>query len=398
MLLLKLWNYIRGYVIIVVEGYFLEKFMNICIHRQIFLWDVKRTKNNIMTLKVSIKGFKMLRPIARKSRCRVRIAKKIGIPFIVNRYRGRKAFLIGALVFVAAIYLLTSYIWSVEITGNKNIDTQVIIDKLASIGVKPGILKYKIDPDSIVNHLMLDMDELSWVGIVVKGTKVKIDVAESKKPPTIVPKDIPCDIYAGKDGIIKSITVKAGQEMVKAGATVQKGQLLVSGTVKNKNENEKPRLVHSIAEIMARTWYEKTVPVETYVTDRQRTGNTKDCYGLVLFSRRFNIFSGEISFEEYDKIEIKKSISIGEDMILPFAILIDRYYENALTVKELDLDEAKNIAAQEAYRLVIEEIPEGALTVDVKTSYVELGEGRLNAAVTVECLEDIGVTKEIGGN
>jgi len=34
MLIFRLWNYIRGYVIIFVEGYFLEKFVNICTRRQ----------------------------------------------------------------------------------------------------------------------------------------------------------------------------------------------------------------------------------------------------------------------------------------------------------------------------------------------------------------------------
>lgn len=41
---LRLWNYIKGYVIIFVEGYFLEKFVNICTRRQIFLWDIKKKK------------------------------------------------------------------------------------------------------------------------------------------------------------------------------------------------------------------------------------------------------------------------------------------------------------------------------------------------------------------
>ena len=67
MLLFRLWNYIRGYVIIVVEGYFLEKFVNICTRRQILLFDISRQKNSKMTLKVSIKGFRMLRPIAKKT-------------------------------------------------------------------------------------------------------------------------------------------------------------------------------------------------------------------------------------------------------------------------------------------------------------------------------------------
>lgn len=398
MLPLKLWNYIRGYVIIIVEGYFLEKFMNICIRRQIFLWDVKRTKSSVMTLKVSIKGFKMLRPIARKSRCRVRIAGKRGIPFILNRYRGRKAFVGGAVLFIAALYSLTSFVWSIEISGNKDIETQTIVDKLDSLGVKPGTLKYKIDTQILVNDIMLELKELAWVGITVKGTKVKVEVAERIKPPEIVPTDIPCDIYASKDGIIKSIVVKAGLEMVKPGATVKEGQLLVTGTVPNKAEGEPPRKVHALAVIKARTWYEKNVPVSTRVINKERTGAKKDNYSLELFSKRINIFPSRISYGEYDKIEIKKSISLGKDMVLPFALIIDRYYENNLTEMEINIDEAKKIAAEEAYKLASEDIPDTAEVVNSKQEFIEQNDGSLLAVVTIECLEDIGVTKEIGGN
>lgn len=397
MLFLKLWNYIRGYVIIIVEGYFLEKFMNICIRRQIFLWDVRRKKNNVMTLKMSIKGFKMLRPIAKKTRCRVRIQAKRGVPFMLNRYRGRKAFAAGALMFIASLYILTSYVWSIEITGNEKIETQVLIDKLATLGVRPGVMKYRVNAENVVNNMMLDIRELAWMGVVVKGTKVKVEIAERVNPPAIVAKDVPCDIYAAKDGVIKTMTVKAGQEMVKAGATVQKGQLLVSGTVPNKNENEKARLVHSIAVIKARTWYEKSIPVQLQVIDKERTGKKKNNYAIEIFSNRINLFPGRISFEEYDKIEIKKSISLGEDVVLPFALIINQYYENNLIEREITMEEAKKAAAEEAYKSVTEEIPSGAEMIDVKTNYTADKDGGLYAAVTVECLEDIGVTKEIGG-
>jgi len=85
MLILRLWNYIRGYVIIIVKGYFLEKFINICTRRQILLWDIKMRGSGVMTLKISISGFKMLQPIARKTNCSVRIMHKRGLPIIFSR-------------------------------------------------------------------------------------------------------------------------------------------------------------------------------------------------------------------------------------------------------------------------------------------------------------------------
>ena len=86
MLLMRLWNYLRGYVIIVVEGYFLEKFINMCTHRQIYLWDVKASGNCVMTLKASIKGFKRMPWQERQIGPGEMPCKCV----IINRYRKRK--------------------------------------------------------------------------------------------------------------------------------------------------------------------------------------------------------------------------------------------------------------------------------------------------------------------
>ena len=53
-------NYILGYVNILVEGYFVEKFINICNKQKIFLWNLKRSKTTIIYANVSIKDFKKL--------------------------------------------------------------------------------------------------------------------------------------------------------------------------------------------------------------------------------------------------------------------------------------------------------------------------------------------------
>ncbi len=395
MLLFRLWNYIRGYVIIVVEGYFLEKFVNICTRRQILLFDISRQKNSKMTLKVSIKGFRMLRPIAKKTGCRVRILKKHGLPFLINRYRGRKTFLLGAALFVVLFYIMTSFVWTIEITGNEKIETQLIIEKLASMGVKPGVLKYRINSEKVADRIIMDVNGLSYVSVVVRGTKVKVEVAEGVDVPPMVPLSEPCDIVAGKDGVIKSIVVKAGQAAVKEGDTVKKGQILVSGNVPIKNMENNPRMVHAIGNILARTWYESTQPVELRVVEKIRTGRKKDNISLFLFSKKINLFNKKVSYSNYERVETEKFLSIGENLVLPFGAVIETYYENQIIEADVSLEEAKENAANAAYRKALEDIPEGAQIVDRRIEFIENQNGDIIADVIIECVEDIGVKKEI---
>lgn len=397
MLLLRLWNYIRGYVIILVEGYFLEKFVNICIRRQILLWDIKRQKNSMMALKVSIKGFKLLRPIARKTGCRVRIVRKRGLPFIINRYRGRKTFILGAAVFIVLFYFMTSFVWTIEVTGNEKVETDLILNELVSMGVKPGVLKYKIDPEDIANSIIIDIRELSWVNVMVKGTKVKVEVAEGVNRPPMVPKEVPCNIVAGKDGVIKSIVVKAGQEAVRVGDTVKKGQLLISGTVPIKNQDENPRKVHAMGVVKARTWYENKQPVNLKVVEKIRTGEKQDNISLVLPWNKVGLFHKKIMYGDFDRVEMKKTLSIGEDFVLPFGIVIERYYENSIVEALVSLEEAKKNAADVAYEEASSQVPENAKIVNTSLSFLEKDDGGLVSDVIIECIEDIAVTKEIGG-
>lgn len=398
MLLLRLWNYLRGYVIIIVEGYFVEKFFNVCIHRQILLWDIKRQTGSIVLMRVSIKGFKLLRPVARKTRCRVRIVKKRGIPFILNKYRRRKTFAVGAVIFVLLIFVMTSFVWSVEVTGNKKLTTEFIKSALSTNGIKPGLLKYKIDTDKAVEGMMLDIRELSWISIVVEGTKVKVQIRERKKLPEMVPKNIPCDIVADKDGIIKQIVVTDGIEAVATGDTVKKGQILISGRIPVKDEKDKFRMVHSMGTVTARTWYEEKCPVKQQITEKARTGNVVNNYSLVLFTRRIDLFNKKANFVNYDLVEETKELSIGENLVFPFELIIHRYYENKLAQTVLSEEDAKKAASDAAYKKAVDRVPPGTDIVKSDVKFVKDNDLGLIADVTLECIEEIGSAQVIGGN
>ena len=398
MLLIRLWTYIRGYVIIFIEGFFLEKFLNICARKQIFLWDIKRRSACMMTLKVSIKGFKLLRPVAGKTGSRVGIMEKVGLPFILNRYRRRKTFILGAAIFLALFYIMTSFVWSVELTGNKMIGTEFFMKKLEEAGIRPGALKYGIDTDKAVNYLMLEVKELAWISLTLKGTKIKVEVVERIMPPELVPKNEPCNIVARRDGVIKAVIVKEGQEKVKEGDTVVKGQVLVSGSVPVKGKGNEARLVHAIASVKARTWYESKLPVSTKINERVRTGKVKDDYTIALFSNKLELFHKGNAFAEFDRERIVKKAALGENLALPFEFIIDRYFEVVFIEKEINGEEAMNIAAEKAYEDVCGKVPADAEIVKTDIRFKPNEGYGIDAVATLECIEQIGMEERIGGN
>ncbi|HEX2947303.1 MAG TPA: sporulation protein YqfD [Clostridia bacterium] len=397
-MLLRLWNYLRGYVIIIVDGFFTEKFINICAHRNILLWDVVVQGDRTMTMRMSIKGFRLIRPIARKAKCRVRLIKKTGIPFILNRYRRRKAFFVGALLFVALIYVLSSFIWNVEISGNKRLETARIEEALANNGIKSGILKYGIDTDSAVSNMMLDMEDISWISINIRGTKAKVQIRERIPVPEIVPRDEPCDIVASKDGMIKKVVAKEGIEAVGEGDTVKKGQVLIAGTIPLKDDDKRFRFVHAMGKVTARTWYEEESPVILTETERLKTGKEINAHSLVLFSWKLDLPHRKNNFSNYSAAENRRKLSIGEDLVFPLEWVTVSYKEEKLAEAVINAEDAKNAAAEAAYQKALQQVPENAKVVNTNIYYVKDEQRGLLARVTLECLEDIGVSRKIGGN
>ena len=96
----SLLNYFTGYVNIKVEGFFIERFINMCTSKKILLMDIKREKSSIMYAKIGVSDYKRLRQVAKKTKSKVKIQNKKGLPFLAHKYRKRKifAFLFGAII------------------------------------------------------------------------------------------------------------------------------------------------------------------------------------------------------------------------------------------------------------------------------------------------------------
>ena len=117
-------NYVLGFVDIVVEGYYIERFINICASKSIFLWNLRREKSTILHARVGIRDFKRLKSVCKKTQCKMKIDNKKGVPFILNKYKKRKLF-IGLLIFVfLGIIALSNFIWNIDVVGNQSISKE----------------------------------------------------------------------------------------------------------------------------------------------------------------------------------------------------------------------------------------------------------------------------------
>jgi similar to stage IV sporulation protein len=347
-----------------------------------------------MKLKISIKGFKAIRPIVRKTKCRVKILAKKGIPFIMHRYRKRKTFMIGVLLFFALLWYMTSFIWVIEIVGNKDIVKEEILKYLEQCGFKVGSFKIGLDTDSIENEMMLRMDRLSWIGIEIKGTKAFIEIKERILPPKILEKHIPCNIIAAKDGVIKSMVVKSGYPVVKEGDTVEKGQLLVSGVTDSKVEGI--RYTHSIASIRARTWYEKSKQIGLIREKKIKTNRKTTKYTLKIMNNKINLFvNSSIPYTNYDKITHRKEVSLGKNYILPIVLESNIFEEVRIEKEKIKIEEAITQGTELLREDIISQLSPDVEILDEKVEHIFIDENNILVKLVIECIEEIGIQDEI---
>ena len=235
---------------ICVEGYYTERFINICISKKILIWNIKRKGSSQIYANIGMKDFKKLKKICRATGCRLKIEHKKGVPFLLNRYKKRKVFALFLILIVAIIFGLSNFVWNIEIIGNENISTQELLENLNQNGLKTGIIKQKVDSKKVINDIRLQRDDIAWIGIEITGTNAIVKVVEAEPKPELINEEEYCNIVSNKVGVVTKISAQNGTALVKKGDIIKNGDILIGGWLEGKYTGT--RYVHAKGDVEAK--------------------------------------------------------------------------------------------------------------------------------------------------
>lgn len=247
MLIKILFNYIIGYIRISIEGYYIERFINICRNNKITIWNLKRDKNVKLELNIGIRDLKKIAKIAKQTKCKMKILRKKGMPFLFNRYKKRKIFFAFLLLIVILLAISSNFIWNIEIVEENNEEIENIYQDVIDSGLSIGKLKAQINTKEIINKIRLNRDDIAWMGIELKGTNAIVKVVKATSKPEIIDENDYCNIVSDKQGVITKISAQNGTIAVKVGDTVDIGTTLINGWMEGKYTGI--RYVHAKGEI-----------------------------------------------------------------------------------------------------------------------------------------------------
>lgn len=387
----KLLQYIEGYVNIVVEGYYIERFINICSNKQIDLWNLKRIDSITINASIKISEFKKLKQICKKTKCKVKIKNKKGLPFIVRKYKKRKVFIGFLLLIIIVIISLSNFVWNIDVEGTTNINPQEIINIAKKEGLDIGKLKGSIDTKKIINQIRLKRDDVAWAGIEIKGTNVKIKIAEADKKPEIIDESEFCNIVADKDGIISKVSARNGTPLVKQGDVVKKGDIIIAGWLEGKYTDK--QYVHSQGEVTAKVYYTSTQNVELKEVQKIETGNIDKSYAIKVNNFQINLPKTLPKFQKYDTIETNKKLKLFSDFYLPIEIVEKEYKEYEETTIIHSIEEAKQIGIDRAAEQLQENLKDKKIT--NKEVKVKSEPNSVEVEVIYEVEEKIGIEEKI---
>ncbi len=261
-------NWLKGYLRIRVTGAAVERFINLCGYKNILLWDVCRCEN-CYEMFISLKAFKELRAIVRKTKTKAAILQRYGLPFFMSSLNKRKMFLFGCIFSVLFWQISGNFIWQIEIQGNYQITNEQIFDYLESQEIHIGMWKKKLDIEQLEKDLRVTFPEIIWASGKIESTALLLNMkeADGAKVKEVFEEEARYDMLAPVDGEIYTMIVRSGVPKVRQGDAVTKDMVLVEGLVPVMNEDGTVRenlYVKSDADIFIKHMidYQEALPVK----------------------------------------------------------------------------------------------------------------------------------------
>ncbi|MDF2803373.1 MAG: hypothetical protein K0S61_3276 [Anaerocolumna sp.] len=347
-MLLKIICWLRGYLLVRMKGRSPERFINLCSNRYIYLWDLKHVDGDY-EFQIMVKDYLKLRPIAKKTGTIPYIRKRFGLPFLIKKYKNRKGYFLGILMFGFILYILSLFIWDINVLGGYSYTEEAMIKFLRNNQIYTGILKKEVSGQAIEELIRGTYNDIGWVSAEIKGTRLIVKITETNMPTPAVTATENCHIIATKDCIITRIVTRTGTPLVEIGSVVKKGDILVSGVNDIIGDNailveKKP--VIADADIYGKTFYDYKDSFSLNYIEKQFTGKVKKEYGISFFLKKFNLYKPRIPYTKYDIIGNEFMLHLNENFYLPISLRINQYEEYEEVKRKYTKEEAGAIALE----------------------------------------------------
>ena len=203
----------------------------------------------------------------------VDVVKQTGYASIVLSLLKYKTTIICLIVSMFFYISLSNRIWIIKISGDSDSLIPFIQEELKNNNISVGAKKLKINDISNIQNKILysNYDVIEYLSISNNGCSINVSFKKKRKETNIDP--LKGNLFAKRDGIIKSFDLLSGEKVVNINDYVKEGDLLVKDVILTDYNEE--IYIGTKGSVYAYTWYYITIdtPLNTNMNDADLFSN-----------------------------------------------------------------------------------------------------------------------------
>ena len=355
-----------------------DYFLKEIIKRNINLY---KTEKNYKELQVIIDYQDLELINSMKTTYKLRIIERYGLSkykYLLKKY---SVFLSCLILGILINIILSNLIFEVEIIHSNQDLVKTINQDLKEFGLRKYHPKVSYSKkEKIKNQLLAkEKDLLEWIEIEEKGTKYVVKVEQRKKNTT--PKECnPRHIIAKKNALVTDIAASSGEIKKKKNDYVEKGEVLISGLIYNKEDIVSKRC--SIGQVYGEVWYNVKLQIPKVYKETKRTNIEKK--GLTL-----KVFNKELDFPcNYQTYE-KKAYNIIDSKIIPLSLGLAKFEKTTENLKKINLKNVDKIALATATEKIKKQLKKDESIISKKVLKKTENNSKIEVEVFFKVKEDI---------
>ena len=256
---------IKSLYLFKVKHYDIIELLNTLNKNDIKIYNLKKVSSDIYTFYSSIVNKKKI--ISLFLSCE--IIKQTGYLAILLSMLKYKTTIIALIISVCFYASLSNKIWKINVYGDTELLNSFIIEQLNENNIYVGSSKISSEKLSEVqnNILYKNYDLIEYLSLKQDGCIIEANF--KKKRETSDKNELKGNLYASKDGVIKSFDLLSGEKVVKVNDYVKKGDLLVKDVLTT-DYNEQV-YIGTFGSVYAYTWYYITIEHKVYDYESKET-------------------------------------------------------------------------------------------------------------------------------
>ena len=324
-----------------------------------------------------------------KTSYNIKIVNRFGVAklrYLLLKYKYILSFLFLTL---GLMIILSHFIFFIDVIHSKEEIRELVENDLKEFGISKYRFRVSYAKKEEIRNKILEKekDKIEWLEIDRIGTRYIVNVEERLIKDNKVDNEVR-DIVAKKDAMILNIEAETGEIVRKKYEYVRKGDTIVSGTIKNK-EDEVSK-VKAEGKVYGEVWYSVTVELPKKYYEEKKTGKTSKALTLRIANKKISV-----PFSKDNKSYISEDSPIIENNLIPIRLVLETKHEIEIIDKEYNMDNSSSEAIKLATKKLEDHLDEQSMILSKKVLKKTLKNSKIIVEIFFKVRENITDYKKI---